>query len=352
VHASEAFWADLNGRGWAVNPQKMVLFRCNACRAREEQLQSEALHAEDLRAQQEEQQRAAAEEKRCLLATRQRLEEAEARRRMRQILLKHEHELLQRELSHAKLELLHAAEWLWPPLFRAQWLAQCSLREASTMSAAIQGAGASGSCRIASPQVRAPLWAELSASMSACQNCGLPGHAAAQCPFPAERLLQRSRNGAGCQRPPCGLCRGSGHVRVQCPELSAEDRREYEARLRALGKVLAALRQVPALEEPVLAHDDGGSANGTISPASALAAAWRRTRAGVQERLCATLLQCGLEHCISESPVSQPPSSLKAQEDAVVGAVLAAPHKRLLGKQPSDPSPQKHSRSEPGVSPP
>jgi len=350
VYPADKFWTDMWNRGWKVTSQKMVFFKCNACRALEEQKRRLQMRVEDLEAEKDEQKRQALEEQRSLVSKKKREEELEAKRRHRQVVLQHERDKLEKALQADREELSRAAEALWPPRFRAKWLACC--KSESQMSKLVTAIGRK--------PVRAvnTLSTRLQLALEVCTNCGFPGHEASVCPSPAEILRESSdapgkdaleeagaagqarakgagRGGGGgrgrgagsgslkqqARKKVCGHCRAQGHSRVQCQHLPAEQRSEYEVRRESFGKLAGMLRSAATLAEPQgLAGADEKS----------LLQSWKETKFRVKEAVFDMLRSCDLGHLIREAPaVCVEPGD---DADDAGGAAASGPPRRSAAK--------------------
>ncbi|CAK0836472.1 unnamed protein product, partial [Prorocentrum cordatum] len=268
VHQPEEFWAGLRDRGWQVSAASMALFRCNSCRAREEHGRRRGMCVEELLDEQGRHRRATEEELQVLVAAKRRKEDQESRRCMRQLILEHERTKLKADLRQARRDLLRAAEGLWPRLFRQRWTAACADPEALVAAALARSPSKK---RVASLRQLKAEAAALAEPVALCGNCGVPGHAAAGCLLPAERTTDQL----------CGLCQGGGHERMQCPQLSAEQQAEYQARLGRLRR----LSTVLAAEEPIDEPDDPVG----LDESESLMVMWNQTQQRVEQRLRAAL---------------------------------------------------------------
>merc|ERR1712207_65341 len=81
----------------------------------------------------------------------------------------------------------------------------------------------------------------------------LPGHFFHSCPFPRETIYLhklRQEHAKTYYKGVCGLCEKSGHKRVQCAELTHDQRSEYEARMRAFQGINDVLQKASPFGEP------------------------------------------------------------------------------------------------------
>lgn len=340
VHPPAAFWSHLRRLGWHVSGETMVLFQCNACRAAEEERKVQAMHAEDLAARDHGRREAALVERQRLAAVKKRQEEEEVNSQMRQLLREHERTLLQRDFQAAHSRLVRGLEQLWPPFFRASWLAWCQGPKAAAP------AGLARRLELAEP---VPL----------CKNCSLPSHVSRACPFPAERVPQprtldrgsTPSHGASL----CGLCGGTSHRRIQCANLTQEQRSEYQTRLSAVGRLTAALRDVASLAEPS-PTTSGCDLPALGSAAAELQAARQRVAARVLEVVCEVMRREGLQDWIVEDPpvplqcvVPEAPGHKAACRKRVFMKLSSAPRQqgKRHGKRPPVRLPHKDKRDHP-----
>lgn len=231
------FWADLQKKGWNVTPQKIIFFNCNSCLALSEQNKRQLMQKEDLEAQADARKAQALEERRGYADRKRKRDSEEARRRLRQVMAEHEKAALQRAMGEARERVRENLDSLW----------SMKIFEHAKAKRAIF------------------------ASAVPCVNCGFPGHRFSQCPMPKERLsalptttaatvvpqpgtpnADEAADGDGSNNAAeaveggqtklktkyhkrfCSICKSSGHTRIQCPQLSPEQRREYENRIELL----------------------------------------------------------------------------------------------------------------------
>jgi len=315
VYPPQKFWADLASKGYKSCPQKMAFFACNACRALEEQQRRMQMRREDLEAQQDEKKRAALEEKRSFQDRQKHKENEEARRRMRQVMLEHERKGLQDGLDAAKAEVAKALESLWPPNFRRRWREHL---EAQRML----------------PRAK---FLDKNSTVKACLSCGFPGHRQQECMLTPEKTISKKEQAAAnapeaddggaeekdadkeAEGPKkisisyirvCSNCRRNGHGRLQCPNLSAEQRSEYEKRISDLQRVAAALSEIKPPEEPFDHSFSGASA----SDAEFCLQMYSSVQDAVHLKVRDVLWKCNLEELIADPPaLLQPGPKPKAK---------------------------------------
>jgi len=384
VYAPDKFWFDLQSRGWKVTPKKMVFFQCNCCRALEEQRLRQLMRAEDLEVQQDEKKRAALEEKRNLAAAKQRIELEESRMKMRQILLDHERAQFKEKLEDRRRELLSSAESLWPPVFRAMWLAHCSDHNGALVAKRASKQASSRKGKPAANALKAVemLTANLRSPLAVCQNCGFPGHSFRVCPLPPEKigfrgdptngsstashgdgldgekaecngdrgandddlqedgsavvvvgegefeggkLFRKNSNAkAGVYRRVCSICKSTTHGRIVCPQLTPQQRNEYEERGRALADLAVAFGAAGPVGEPLM---QAIPAKPALSDVAVLTKTKRELECRLEEKVQAALKQCGLDRYIVSPPpqdssltgtakIAQPKGEAKAKAKA------------------------------------
>ncbi|CAJ1408533.1 unnamed protein product [Effrenium voratum] len=268
VYPPERFWTEMKNRGWNTSPQKMIFFKCNSCRTLEEQQNRLRMREEELAVQQDAKKRAALEEKRNLETTKKRQAEEEARRRMKTFLLEHERQQLSQELVKWRTRVEHAAESLWPKIFRGKWIYRVNLSQQS-----VQDIGQA----LVGKKAAAPSVESLKLPIETCSNCHFPGHKIKQCPLPAEKSTERSKEEGKDKtsyKRVCPICGNTSHPRICCPKMSPEQRAEYMERCKDFKLLQDAFEEASAVPEPPKAKDFKDS-----TPAHALVEAFKLTEA-------------------------------------------------------------------------
>jgi len=270
VHPPQHLWDAMNSRGWAINARNTAFFQCNSCRTKEEDRRRNVMLEEEFRAEHEEQHRAALEEKQKLVASKQRQEKEEAARRMHQLMLEHERQLLQQKLDKMQAELVAAVESLPTALEK----------KANDLTKDSQFKRA-----------------RVALSTLLCRNCKLPCHGTSQCPFPVEKVtVSRERQGQKrLYKVLCGLCRCEGHKRVQCSQLTAEHCHEYEVRLKSMKILLNSLQEVKPITMDC--HGIDVDSNDSTNP--------NNTEKELHKALTTSLTRAGLPQCIADTFTSQ-----------------------------------------------
>jgi len=295
----QRFWTDLQKKGWNMNSQKMILFNCNSCLAYEEQRKRQLMHQEDLEAQADARKKQALEEKRTFAEKKRKRESEDARRRLRQVMEEHERSALQRAMKECQEQLHEKLDSLWP----------VEILESA------RGKKAAFGC--------APL----------CMSCGFPGHRSAQCPLPKERIYEASSRPAGGNREVeasdqqkvksryqakkvmCSVCNSRSHSRIQCPNLSPEQRREYEGRMELMKQIISQVDEVRSFSKPLLL--------------SSFQQGQQDLETCVRATLLKVLEPLKLEYLIVEAP-PPPPAKTVAKES--IGAKRAVQSKIKMSK--------------------
>lgn len=282
VYPDERFWLEMKKRGWNTSPQKMIFFKCNSCRTLEEQQTRLRMRAEDLAVQQDEKKRAALEEKRSLEMTKKRQEQEEATRRMKSFLLDYERQQLAQEQMKWSSRVERAAESMWPKTFWSKWISRVNLSKESAEEIGRAMVG---------KKATLPSLERLKLTLETCSNCHFPGHKAKQCPLPMEKVTAKNEEeGKTSYRRYCPICEHSGHARICCPQLSQEQRKEYNDRCKDFKKLLEVFQEAASAPEPKKVKE--------IKETAALVATYRTVEVAMREHVREVMKRAGFDRLV------------------------------------------------------
>jgi len=291
VSPEPRFWTDLQKKGWNVDAKKMIFFNCNSCLAMAEQRRKQLMKQEDLEAQLCARKKQALEEKRGFADRKRKRESEESRRRLRQVMAEHERAAMHKAMTEAKEEV------------RVNIDSLMSLKSLEAVSAKTKTTAF--------------------APAALCMNCGFPGHRHAQCPMPLERVAEAASKAASAApkhvdpdgqdgndaddgnvtgaaegdkkaskskySKRCAICKSLTHSRIQCPQLTPEQRREYENRITLLKQLACFVVEAKPFFE-------------TLLDASVLQNGEGDIQACVRSTIRRVLEPLDLEHLIIEPP--------------------------------------------------
>jgi hypothetical protein len=258
--------------------------------------------AEDQEAQQIEKKRVAVEEKRNLAASKQCLEEDRDKRLLKMGLLEHESQQRLQQQQVVRDRLVSVAEKLWPPVFRALWTARCVAAHDAQVPGPFMGFKKTSSARLY----------KLTLSLQLCPNCVVPGHPVEQCPMPPEKVFRvwKIEDSVGADKKSdlhvgagkahqrrtkvCPICNAAGHVRIICPQLTAEQSMQYDGRLENLRALCDTIEQHSAVEEPPV-----------ISDAQSIEEAYSNVQCQVIDKVKVLLHELGFEPCFVVAPFNK-----------------------------------------------
>lgn len=137
-----------------------------------------------------------------------------------------------------------------------------------------------------------------------CDNCHIPFHTSAACPFPAE-VLKKSEDVLVCP-----VCKANDHYRVQCRKLTKFDRSEYISRfeyfLSAFSKCFPSLAELSDL--PTLYVPDLNAATTTSEMTKTTTERKRKSSSSKDSKTCPNVFQKKIALDVSHEP--DPYSSL------------------------------------------
>eukprot|EP01056_Protomagalhaensia_sp_Gyna25_P000245 Protomagalhaensia_sp_Gyna_25__244@NODE_1114_length_2176_cov_11_489471_g883_i0_p1_GENE_NODE_1114_length_2176_cov_11_489471_g883_i0NODE_1114_length_2176_cov_11_489471_g883_i0_p1_ORF_typecomplete_len669_score161_11PHD/PF00628_29/0_011PHD/PF00628_29/0_0014PHD/PF00628_29/1_8e04APO_RNAbind/PF05634_11/8_9e03APO_RNAbind/PF05634_11/0_093APO_RNAbind/PF05634_11/1_2e03APO_RNAbind/PF05634_11/1e04_NODE_1114_length_2176_cov_11_489471_g883_i01701885 len=308
------YFAELTRRGFAVTPDKLVLFLCSRCKAFKEQQRRRALTKQQLDAELKRRREANARARldaQKVANDKGAVKTAEAKR---EFLAK------KRVIDDSEREWGRDIRKYYEALFPEAFLEALRLKRQRQTEEKKAAAEPPPTANAEQPTAATPeqtakakvLLTKMPGEFcKVCENCHLPGHEAQTCPFPpetekkhiaqptstdpppedeaaAERLRSSSKRLVRSFCPKCGVS-SRNHFRRHCEQLEPPEIEEYSERKSKILKFVEALKAAPKVEMP---------AGMTVDPGNAESC--RRLLQRKVDSLVATCLSAaGLANCVA-----------------------------------------------------